>query len=43
MFRQKYLDYAELSAQLAAWSEKYPDIAHVMRQRVGSAAIRTRV
>jgi hypothetical protein len=30
MFRQKYLDYAEISAQLAAWSEKYPDIAHVM-------------
>ncbi len=30
MFRQKYLDYAELSQQLAAWSKKYPDIARVI-------------
>ena len=25
MFRRKYLDYAELSQQLAAWSKQYPD------------------
>ena len=30
MFRQKYLDYAELSQQLAAWSNEHPDIAHVI-------------
>lgn len=29
MFRQKYVDYAELSDQLAAWSKQYPDIARV--------------
>ncbi len=30
MFRQKYLDYAELSQQLAAWSKKHPDVARVI-------------
>ncbi len=30
MFRQKYLDYAELSEQLAAWSKKHPDRARVI-------------
>ena len=29
MFRQKYLDYAELSAQLSAWSKEYPDIVRL--------------
>ena len=29
MFRQKYLDYAELTSQLAAWSTQHPGIAHV--------------
>ncbi len=29
MFRQKYLDYAEITAQLAEWAALYPDIAHV--------------
>ncbi len=26
MFRQKYLDYAELSAQLTAWAKRHPDL-----------------
>ena len=29
MFRQKYLDFKELTDQLAAWSKQYPGIAHV--------------
>jgi hypothetical protein len=29
MFRQKYLDYAELAAQLAAWSKEHPAIVRV--------------
>ena len=29
MFRQKYLDYAELTAQLAAWSKQHPAIVRV--------------
>jgi hypothetical protein len=29
MFRTKYLDYAELTAQLHAWAAQYPGIAHV--------------
>jgi len=29
MFRQKYLDYAELTAQLVAWSVQQPDIVRV--------------
>ena len=29
MFRNKYLDYAELTAQLAAWSTRYPDLVQV--------------
>ena len=29
MFRQKYLDYAELTAQLAAWSKEHPAIVRV--------------
>jgi len=29
MFREKYLDYAELSDQLAVWERIYPDIARV--------------
>jgi len=36
MFRQKYLDYAELSAQLTAWSGQHPDIARV--SSIGSSA-----
>jgi hypothetical protein len=30
MFRQKYLDYSELTGQLAAWSKRHPDIARVI-------------
>jgi hypothetical protein len=29
MFRQKYLDYAEITDQLATWSKQHPDIARV--------------
>ncbi|MDH5263284.1 MAG: M14 family metallopeptidase [Betaproteobacteria bacterium] len=29
MFRTKYLDYAELSAQLAAWSKQHPDLVRL--------------
>ena len=29
MFRTKYLDYAELTAQLQAWAAKHPGVAHV--------------
>jgi hypothetical protein len=29
MFRQRYLDYAELCDQLTAWSKRFPDIARV--------------
>src|SRR5690348_16639214 len=29
MFRERYLDYAELCDQLAAWSKRFPDIARV--------------
>lgn len=29
MFRDKYLDYAELTAQLAAWVAQHPAVAHV--------------
>jgi len=29
MFRQKYLDYAELTAQLAAWQKAHPDFVRV--------------
>ncbi|MCW5632611.1 MAG: hypothetical protein KIT17_04675 [Rubrivivax sp.] len=29
MFRQKYLDHQELTAQLAAWAERHPGVAHV--------------
>ncbi len=29
MFRQKYLDYAELTSQLAAWSREHPAIVRV--------------
>jgi hypothetical protein len=29
MFRDKYLDYAELTAQLATWSTQHPDVVRV--------------
>ncbi len=29
MFRQKYLDHAEIVAQLASWAQQYPHVAHV--------------
>ena len=29
MFRTKYLDYAELTAQLAAWATQYPGLVRV--------------
>ena len=29
MFRHKYLDFSEVSAQLAAWAALYPEIAHL--------------
>src|SRR5205085_9997404 len=29
MFRTKYLDYAELTAQLAAWAKAHPDFVRV--------------
>jgi len=29
MFRQRYLEYAEISAQVAAWSKEHPDIVRV--------------
>ena len=29
MFRTKYLDYAELTAQLQSWAAQHPDVAHV--------------
>jgi len=29
MFRSKYLDYAELTAQLQAWAARHPGVAHV--------------
>jgi hypothetical protein len=29
MFRTKYLDYAELTAQLAEWAARHPGVAHV--------------
>ena len=36
MFLQKYLDYSELSAQLADWSKQYPDIVRV--ESIGRSA-----
>ena len=29
MFREKYLDYADLTAQLANWSQQHPDLVHL--------------
>src|SRR5881392_1649323 len=29
MFRQKYLDYAELTAQLASWARAHPEFVRV--------------
>jgi hypothetical protein len=29
MFRRKYVDYAELTAQLDAWAERFPDFARI--------------
>jgi zinc carboxypeptidase len=29
MFRQKYLDYSEISAQVSTWSKQHPDIVRV--------------
>src|SRR3954470_15323324 len=29
MFREKYLDYAELTAQLSAWQRTHPDLVRV--------------
>ncbi len=36
MFRQKYLDYAELMAQLQAWAQQHPDL--VQLRSLGSSA-----
>jgi hypothetical protein len=29
MFRQKYLDHAEIVDQLASWAQRYPEVAHL--------------
>ena len=36
MFREKYLNYAELMAQLQTWATQYPGLAHV--SRIGQSA-----